>query len=51
MSHEPALPRQVVALEAKASAGHAALTPLQVSATSQAPAAGRHTVVVGSLFA
>src|SRR2546427_5582664 len=36
--------RQTTLVEAKPSAGHEVLVPVQVSATSHAPAAARHTV-------
>jgi hypothetical protein len=39
----PAAERQTVLVDAKASAGHVVLLPVQVSATSQTPAAERQT--------
>src|SRR5438128_2637753 len=44
MSHGPAGARHTVDDEAKASAGHEVLVPVQVSATSQRPATERHVV-------
>src|SRR5204863_327607 len=41
-SHSPPEGRQVVVAGSKASAGHAVLAPVQLSATSQGPAAARH---------
>ena len=47
-SHPPPLsPRHTVPVPAIASAGHCALDPLHVSATSHAPAAARQTAVTG----
>src|SRR5439155_709245 len=43
-SHSPAEARQSVVARRKVSAGQAVLVPSQVSAASQFPAAGRHTV-------
>ena len=43
-SHSPTEARQSVAEDLNASAGHVELEPVQVSATSQLPAAARHVV-------
>src|SRR5207253_616388 len=42
-SHSPAEARQTVLEGLRASAGHTVLDPVQVSSTSQTPAAARHT--------
>ena len=44
-SHSPADARHTVLENWKASAGHAALDPVQFSATSHGPAEGRQTVL------
>ena len=46
MSHAPADVRQMTAEDMKASFGQVLLTPLQLSATSQAPAEDRQTAVL-----
>ena len=42
------LPVQLVAADAKLSAGHAPLTPVHISATSHCPVAGRHVTALGT---
>src|SRR5262245_38164986 len=46
MSQTPVDARQVVPFEARTSGGQVLLTPLQLSAMSHAPAAGRQTAVL-----
>src|SRR5205814_10597659 len=43
-SHSPVEARQTTKLGSNMSVGHVLLVPVQVSSTSQAPAAARHTV-------
>ena len=49
-SHAPPsdAPVQLVAADAKLSAGHAPLAPVHISATSHCPADGRHVTVLGA---